>query len=100
MAWLAVVIVAASIAAHHTPLGAGADAHHAIEAGAIAEFCLAVVTVVGVVATAVAFGTWDAPRRDGTLVGALVASVAAIAAPSPRSRAGPARLSLLCVIRR
>jgi hypothetical protein len=95
-ATLAVFAIAASIALHHSAMPLASHGHHAI--GPVAEFCLGVVTVVGVAAAAAAFGLLPFRRREPLTLDAS-GLVPSFTAPEPRARAGPSALSVLCVFR-
>jgi hypothetical protein len=97
---IAILLVAASIAAHHGGVALAADAHHGMDMGAVADFCLGAFTAVGAAAVTVALGfirlgRWRPPVTLG--YGWLGATLGAF---RPSVRAGPEVLLELCVSRR
>jgi hypothetical protein len=94
------LLVAASIGAHHSTVGLGAEEHHGIDMGAVVDFCLGVFTAVGAAAVAVALGfvrlcRWRPPATLGA-----EALAATLGAFRPPVRAGPDVLLELCISRR
>jgi hypothetical protein len=99
-ALIAIWLVAASIAAHHTAMNLTADAHHGMDMGPVAELCLGVFTAVGAAAVSIALGfvslgRWRPPATLGP-----EGLGATLRAFRPPARAGPDLLLELCISRR
>ena len=95
----AVLVCSMAIAAHHSGMGMG-DGHHESGMSAAVEMCLAAFTAVGAAVVAIVVGLIGLGRWRPPLRLAPSALWFAAHAPSPRARAGPGLLTLLCVSRR
>jgi hypothetical protein len=88
-----------ALAVHHSGT-AVSDMHHDMGMSAAVEMCLGVIGLVGAAVAAVALGLIGLGRWRPALTLVPAAVVSWAGPPDPRSRAGPALLSLLCISRR
>lgn len=96
---VAVFALAGAVALHHDGIVMGDMAgHHGM--GAALEFCLGVVTAVGITAAAVALGVLLLGRLRRPSTVSPVRHLVHARRPIARARAGPPLLCVLCVSRR
>ena len=91
--------IASAIAVHHSGVAMGGGMHHDADMSAV-ELCLGVFVAVGTAVALVAIGMFALGRwRHPTALSPVGLSRGGCP-PGPQARAGPALLSLLCVLRR
>ncbi len=97
-ALVVVCAIASAIAVHHSGVAMG-GMHHDAGMSSV-ELCLGIFVAVGTAVAVVAIGMFALGRWRHPAVLSPVGLARAGCAPEPRPRAGPALLSLLCVLRR
>lgn len=97
-ALIAAFAIASAIAVHHSGVAMG-GVHHDAGMSSV-ELCLGVFVAVGTAVAVAAIGMFALGRRWHPTALSPVGLGRAGCGPEPRPRAGPALLSLLCVLRR